>query len=115
MTAGGDDALRQQALERLGPLASPLAREALEVGIARATRDVLAWEGSSGTVHGHRVVLEVPADVHRRLMAAPSGVDALVRAFAAAVAGDGEVLAELVLEPGERAPGTSSPYRGRAP
>src|SRR5690606_31111922 len=55
-----DDRLRREALEELGPHGPSLAQDALESGALFVERDVLAWEGSLGTIHAHRVVLALP-------------------------------------------------------
>lgn len=72
-------------------------------------RDVAAWESSSGPVRGHRVLLRLEPDLRARVDAAPSVVDALTAAFAAAVAGPGEAMSELTITEGPRE--ARSPYR----
>jgi hypothetical protein len=109
-----DEGLRRLALERLGALAPALAREAVEHGIVEVEPDVLAWEGSRGTVRAHRVVLRVPPELCARVNDAPSVVDALTAALAAAVSAvAGNALAELRVLPGEVRPRTTA-YRGGA-
>lgn len=111
---GDDEALRRLALERLGDHAPELAREALDGGRIEVDRDVLAWEGSLGTVRAHRVRLHVDGALHAKVLAMPSVVDALTAAIASAVANDsGHALAELRLEADAGpARGVRSPYRG---
>ncbi len=114
MRRGEDDGLRLLALERLGPLSAPLAREALESGVVEVEPDVLAWSGSFGMVHGHLVVLWVDPDMAARVNDAPSAVDALTAAVASAVAKvSGNALAELKILGRAQAPARSTPYRGR--
>ena len=114
MRGGDDQALRLLALDALGALAPPLAREALESGVAEVERDVLVWTGTMGAVRGHRVVLWLDADLCASVNGAPSAIDALTAAFASAVAGEhGNALAELQVRPSTRAVAPVSPYRGR--
>jgi hypothetical protein len=108
-----DDPLRLAALERIGPLAPPVARDALERGVLEVEPDVLAWEGSLGAIHGHRVLLGVDAELFRQISAAPAVVDALTAALAAAIAErGGSSLAELKIQRRE-GPVPATPYRGR--
>ena len=115
MRRGEDEGLRLLALERLGPLAPPLAREALEGGATEVEPDVLAWSGSLGMVHGHLVVLWVDPDTCARVLELPSVVDALTAAVASAVAtASGHALAELkILARTTGLPPRSTAYRGR--
>lgn len=109
-----DDFLRHGALARLGALGDPLAREALELGALEIETDVLAWEGSSGSVHGHRVVLVMPSAVHERVIVSHAARDALAESIAAALSErPGHSLADLTFEAGasERGP-AGGPYRG---
>ena len=109
-----DDRLRRLALERLGAFGPELAREALESGVVIVEPDVLAWTGSSGAMHGHRVVLRCKQTLAARVNSTPSAVDALTSALAAAMASDGgNALAELAVIAGEGAP-PAIPYRGRS-
>ncbi|GEM_PF-2031141 len=108
-----DEGLRRLALDELGPLAPPLAREALEAGVLEVERDVLAWEGSHGRVRAHRVVLRLVPELCARVNETPSALDALTAAVATAVAAvAGNALAELRVVPGAAAPRTTA-YRGR--
>ena len=114
MTRDDDQALRLHALDKLGALGPPLAREALESGEAVLEPNVLAWTGTTGAVHGHRVVLWVEPELCARVHMAPSAIDALTAAMASAVAGEpGNALAELQIRPRTMAPLRTSPYRGR--
>lgn len=108
-----DEGLRYLAIGKLGELAPPLAREALEVGEVEMEANVLAWNGSYGMVHGHLVVLWLDPDTCRRVNEAPSVVDALTHAFAAAVGQvAGQALAELKVAQRETVARRSTPYRG---
>ena len=111
-----DEPLRLRALEVLGPLGEPLAREALEAGSVTVEHDVLAWEGSHGTTHAHRVVVVVPAELHARLGVSHAAKDGLAAALAAAMAERaGHALADVRLEAGGLdAPGRG-PYRDPRP
>lgn len=112
-TARLDDAtLRRAALEALGALADPLAREALETG-ELSTTDVTSWEGTTGRVTGTHAVLAVDARLRARMGAAPAVVDALVAAVAAAVAQrPGRSLVELSVGlPEGAARANRPPYR----
>ena len=113
MRGGEDEGLRLLALERLGPLSPPLAREALEVWTVDVEPDVLAWQGSLGMVHGHLVVLWLDPELRDRVCEVPSAVDALTAAIASAVARvSGQALAELkILARATTAP-RSTAYRG---
>ena len=109
----GDEALRRLALERLGPHAPALAREALERGSLEVEPGVLQWQGSLGTVNAHKVKLSLEVELLARVRPVPSVVDALTAAVAAAVAtGSGEALADLELGPlGSPVVRDRSPYR----
>ncbi|MBX3261946.1 MAG: hypothetical protein KIS78_00020 [Labilithrix sp.] len=114
MRRGEDEGLRLLALGRLGPLASPLAREALEHGVTEVEPNVLAWTGTMGMVHGHLVVLWLEPDLHARVTEVPSVVDALTAAVASAVARvSGNALAELKILARAARAARSTPYRGR--
>ncbi len=109
-----DEHLRIRALDALGPLGDAVAHEALEDGSIEVEHDVRAWEGSNGTVHGHRVVLMLPADLHARAVASHATLDGLSAALAAAMAErSGHAVADVRLEVGVPAAPASSPYRGR--
>lgn len=106
-----DEPLRRRALDRLGPLADVAARDALEHGAITIAAEEASWEGSLGTVVGHRAVLRIPSSVLVRIGEASR--DALVAAIAAALAErPGHALADLVLEEGTTTSRTGSPYRG---
>jgi hypothetical protein len=106
-----DEALRRLALDRLGAYGHALAREALESGAVEVEPGVLAWVGTSGTVHGHRVTVRVEPGLAARVNAAPSALDALTASVAAAMATrGGHALAELAVAPG--AARRATPYRG---
>ena len=111
-----DEPLRVHALEALGPLGDVLARAALDAGSVLVEHDVLAWEGSHGTVHAHRVVVVLPADVNARFAASDvsshAAKDALAAALAAAMAERaGHAVADVVIEAGVVEHGISAPYR----
>ena len=103
------DALLVRAVEALGAFAPPLAGQALDRGTLTLT-DTTTWEGSGGTMHGRRVVLSVPAELHVLLVASPGAVDALTAAVAVAVSAEHAVLADLVLEAGPHQ-ALKHPYR----
>jgi hypothetical protein len=108
----GDEPLRLRALEVLGPLGDELAREALEKGSVFVEHDVLAWEGSHGTTHGHRVVLEVSEELRARVPASHAANDSLAAAVAAAMAErGGHSVADVRVESGAPRAAPSSPYR----
>ena len=107
-------ALRQRAIERLGALGPPLAYEALDSGELEVEHDVLAWTGTMGTVHGHRVVLWLTPGLCAEVNAASWVVDALTAAIASAVAEvPGNALAELEVGARTMSAARVSPYRGR--
>ena len=109
-----DDGLRLLAIERLGPLAPAVAREALEMGTTDVKPNVLAWQGSLGMVHGHEVVLWIHRDLCTRVLEVPSVVDVLTAAIASAIGSvSGNALAELKILRREMAPARSTAYRGR--
>lgn len=92
------EALRQAALDALGPHADERTRAALEAAELQLEAAVAAWESSAGHVEGHRVTLAVDAATLGRLRAAPALEDALHAALAAAMARHpGQTLAGLVL------------------
>jgi hypothetical protein len=113
MTASADEHLRLRALEALGPHGEPLAREALERGAVSVEHDVLAWEGTQGTMHGHRIVVTLHADLHARVLASLAAVEGLEAALAAAMAErGGQAVADVRVEVGAPDAPASSPYRG---
>ena len=117
MTGGAapDEHLRVRALDALGPLGEPLAREALESGIVAVELDLRVWEGTQGTMHGHRIVLSVDAELHARLMASHAAVDGLSAALATAMSErSGHAVADVRIAVGARSDRLSSPYRGRS-
>jgi hypothetical protein len=101
------------ARRALGPLGDDVAREALEHGALFVDHAVATWESTSGTMRGHRVILELAEDLLARVQGSEPALDALHAAIAAAVAawGKHDALAELALRPGGRAP-AATPYRG---
>lgn len=114
MTSAPDERLRNVALQCLGSDAPPLAREALEAGMTELEPNVLSWTGSLGPVTAHRVTLVVAPELGERLDAAPSAIDALTAAVAAAIARTpGDALAELCVVGREGKPPPATPYRGR--
>lgn len=113
-----DELLRLRALEVLGPLGDALAREALESGTALVEHDVLAWEGSHGRTHAHRVVVVVPEELATRLASGHAAKDGLAAALAAAMAErTGHTVADVRIEPGalEPAGAGAGPYRDPRP
>jgi hypothetical protein len=107
-----DEALRVRALEQLGPLGDDLARAALEAGAVLVERDVLSWEGSHGTMHGHRVIVALPAELRAQVDARHAAKDSLAAALAAAMAERGShSVADVRLEVGDGATAPSDPYR----
>ena len=107
-----DELLRIHALEALGPLGDQLARSALETGSILVEHDVLAWEGSHGTVHAHRVVVVLPDEVHAQLIVSHAAKDALSAALAAAMAERaGHAVADVTIEAGTVEHVMSGPYR----
>lgn len=109
-----DEHLRVRALDALGSLGDALAHDALEHGSVVVEHDVRAWEGSYGTVHGHRIVVRLTAELHGRVVASHAAMDGLSAALAAAMAErGGHAVADLRVEVGAPAAPGSSPYRGR--
>jgi hypothetical protein len=107
-----DEPLRIRALEMLGPLGDALAHEALASGSVAVEHDVLAWEGSHGSVHAHRVVVVVPDALHAQLVTSHAAKDGLAAALAAAMAERaGHSVADVRLEAGEREATRLGPYR----
>ena len=114
MTRGEDDGLRVLALRALGPLALPLAREALELGRLEVEPDVRSWQGSHGQVHAHLVFLWLEAELCTRVQQTPSAVDALTAAVASAVASvANHTLFDLKILPLPSSNRRSTAYRGR--
>lgn len=109
-----DDVLRRRALVVLGVFGDAVARELLSSGIVAVEHDVLAWEGSHGVVHAHRVVVRAPEECVARAHDRPATLDALSAALSTAIAERGrEALAEVRLEASSDAPrGARQPYRG---
>ncbi len=108
-----DDTLRRRALEVLGAEGHAAAREALEAGVLEIERDVSQWEGTSGTVRGHRVFVVVPAEMLGTVAASMMAQDALSWSIAAALAErGGEALFDLRYEAGARPRSArGGPYR----
>ncbi|HSO39240.1 MAG TPA: hypothetical protein VLT33_42230 [Labilithrix sp.] len=108
-----DEHLRIRALAALGPLGDALACEALERGAVSVESDVLAWEGTQGTMHGHRIVVTLEADLHARASASHAARDGITAALAAAMAErGGHAVADVRLDVGAPVPPSSTPYRG---
>lgn len=113
--AVADEHLRVRALEALGALGDALAHAALEHGSVMVEHDVTTWEGSHGTVHGHRIVVMLAADLHAQVVASHAALDGLSAALAAAMAErGGHAVADVRVETGVPAAPASSPYRGRS-
>lgn len=113
-----DEDLRVRARGALGPLGDALAQDALEHGAVVVERDVRAWEGSHGTVHGHRIVVLLPEDLRARVVARHAAMDGLCAALAAAMAERGthdHAVSDVRVEAGPTVALTSGPYRGRPP
>ena len=107
-----DEPLRIRALEVLGPLGDALARTALESGSVAVEHDVLAWQGSHGTTHAHRVVVVVEPELHARVVTSHAARDALSAALAAAMAErDGQSVADVRVEAGLPERPSLGPYR----
>jgi hypothetical protein len=114
MRRGEDEGLRLLAIEQLGALAPPFARQAWENGKVEVEPDVLEWDGSLGRVHGHLVVLWLEPDLCRSVNETLTVVDALTAAFASAIAQvANNTLAELKIVPMSEGTTRSTPYRGR--
>jgi hypothetical protein len=107
-----DEPLRAAALHAAR---DETAREALEAGALFVDPAVTTWEATTGTMRGHRVRLEVPEALLRRVEASPALVDALTAAVSTAVGrwSARDALVALELEAGEAgAPrGRGAPYR----
>jgi len=80
-----DEPLRIRAREIVGPLGDALAHEVLEHGTIAVEHDVLAWEGSHGTIRAHRVVLSCSSELSARISANHAAKDGLFAALAAAM------------------------------
>ena len=118
MSAKGvtDEPLRVRALDVLGPLGDASAREALESGSVVVEHDVLAWEGSHGTTHAHRVVVVVGPGLAERLAPKHAAKDGLAAALAAAMAErPGHSVADVRIEAGAIEPTGLGPYRDPRP
>jgi hypothetical protein len=101
-----------RALEVLGPLGDQLAREALASGAVAVEPDVLAWEGSHGTVHAHRIVVVTSDALHAALASSHAARDGLAAALAAAMAErGGHAVADVRIEIGEVGTPALGPYR----
>lgn len=112
MPRSEDESLRRRALEALGPLGDPLAREALERGMVAVEPDAVTWEGTQGTMHGHRVVVSLDAELHARATASYPARDAMTAALSAAMAErSGHAVSDVRLDLGLPAARASSPYR----
>jgi hypothetical protein len=108
-----DDALRRRALDLVGPEGHEIASEALASGAIELERDVSSWEGSAGTVRGHRAYVVVPAELLGRVASSMMAQDGLAWAIAAALAErPGEALFDLRYEAGAvDTPHDGGPYR----
>ena len=109
--------LRAAALDALGPHGDECARDALTAAVIAIELGVTSWESSSGTVRGHRVVLELPASTLAHVNDAPAAGDALHAAVAAAVAsfGEREALADLATRWARTRGPSGAPYRDATP
>jgi hypothetical protein len=107
-----DELLRRRALDVLGPLGDELARSALGSGSVFVEHDVLGWEGSHGTMHAHRVVVAIGAELHDRVVASHAARDGLAAALAAAMAErPGHSVADVAVEVGAAHGPPLGPYR----
>lgn len=107
--------LRADALDALGMRGDARAREVLETAEI-AIEPIAKWEGTAGTMVGHRVTLAVDAAILARASASPATADALHACIAAAIAGaPREALSELRLRWATHAPPAKSAYRGVVP
>jgi len=114
MPRSEDESLRRRALEALGPLGDPLAREALERGTVAVESEAVTWEGTQGTMHGHRVVVSLDAELLARATASYATRDAVTAALSAAMAErSGHAVSNVGFEVAGSAPRASSPYRDR--
>lgn len=108
-----DEALRRAALDALGGLGHPLAREALETGALDVIPDVARWEASHGTVRGDRVVVRVARALLDALLESPAAQDALAHGIGAAIGAIGErALYDLAFDVGSCERLGGGPYRG---
>jgi hypothetical protein len=111
-----DDELRRRALVVLGPHGDAQALEALTHGELDVVHDVLDWEGTGGTVHGHRVIVRLSAEIYPHVAENHAALDGLARSVAAAMAErGGQALADLRVEQGAPSPQgpAGGPYRTR--
>ncbi len=114
MVRSEDEGLRTRALETLGPLGDGLAREALERGTVAVEADAVVWEGTQGTMHGHRIVVALDPELHARATSSHASRDALTAALSAAMSERaGHAVSDVRLEVAVNAPRASSPYRDR--
>ncbi|HEY6461768.1 MAG TPA: hypothetical protein VIY73_16495, partial [Polyangiaceae bacterium] len=96
VTEWGTEELRDAVLRGLGEHADGRARDALVHGTLAFAQGVARWDASAGPVEAHDVVLAVDAATLGALRAVPHLADALVAAFAAAIATRrGEALRDL--------------------
>lgn len=96
----------------LGPLGDALARAALESGVVLVEHDVRSWEGSHGTVHGHRVIVATSAELKAHVDTEHATKDALAAALSAAMAErGGHSVVDVRIDVGAPPSGPSSPYR----
>lgn len=106
-----DEPLRVRALEVLGPLGDELARVALGAGEILVEHDMRGWEGTSGTMRGHRVVVLLEHELLLRVESSHAARDGLLAALSAAMAErPGQSVADLRLEEGA-GPRSQGPYR----
>ena len=109
-----DDRLRLRALEALGAFGDDVARDVLSSGAVAVEHDAMEWDGSSGHVRAHRVVVVVEAELHARFRASHAANDALAAALSSAMAErPGEVVGHVDVVAGD--PGvvpSAGPYRG---
>jgi hypothetical protein len=107
-----DEPLRVRALDALGALGEALAREALETGSVEVEHDVLAWEGSHGTVHAHRVIVSTSEALRDRIVAHHAAMDGLCAALSTAMAERaGHSVADVRIEIGGPTRPNVGPYR----
>jgi hypothetical protein len=116
VTTWTGEELRRVALDRLGVHADERTRETLAHASLAIVPAVARWDSSAGPVEAHRVTLGVDAGTLGMLRAAPSLVDALCAALAAAVATrPRETLHDLALRWTAGARASASGYRDAPP
>jgi len=109
-----DERLRVRALEAIGALGDEVARTVIAHGSVTVEHDVSGWDGSTGHVRAHRVVVTVEPELFARFAESHAARDAVTAALSAAMSERrNEAVCDVWVVAGTppRLPSSGGPYR----